>query len=95
MVGLGIGVFFAGYALLAYGWSQIHGANATLVQLSWPGSYQGPNLDPPGAPSPAPGTTGSTQFTPGTKPNTQVPIGKGRTTPASNLPGGPGSEVSP
>lgn len=45
MIGVGIGLFFGGYTLLAYGWSQIHGANASVVQLVWPGSYQGPNLD--------------------------------------------------
>lgn len=39
MVGLGIGIFFAGYTLLAYGWSQIHGQNATLRQIAWPGAF--------------------------------------------------------
>jgi hypothetical protein len=68
MVGLGIGVFFSGYWLLAYGWSQIHGANASLIELGWPGSYKGPNLDSGTAPSTStpPATTKSTTSSIGT-----------------------------
>jgi hypothetical protein len=76
MVGLGIGIFFSGYWLLAYGWSQIHGANASLIQLGWPGSYKGPSLDVGTAPS-TPAVLGSgslptTPNAPGT-PSTATP----------------------
>ena len=63
MVGLGIGVFFAGYTLLSYGWSQIHGANASLIELGWPGSYKGPSLDTGGTASPASTATATTKST--------------------------------
>jgi len=64
MVGLGIGVFFSGYWLLAYGWSQIHHANASLIELGWPGSYQGPNLDPPSTTTPSTPTPTTKSTTP-------------------------------
>jgi hypothetical protein len=50
MVGIGLGVFFAGYSLLVYGWSQLQHCNASLVSIVWPGSYKGCNPDPPAYP---------------------------------------------
>lgn len=47
VIGIGLGLFFGGYTLLVYGWSQIHSSNASIVQLVWPGSFQGANPDPP------------------------------------------------
>ena len=47
MVGLGFGVFFGGYLLLSYGWSQLRGCNSSFVSLAWPGSFNGCNPDPP------------------------------------------------
>lgn len=87
MVGLGIGVFFAGYGLLAYGWSQIHGANASLIEVIWPGSYKGPNLDPPKTTTPAP--SAPTIQNPNPKnPITAPP--KGSKSPAGDTPFGGG-----
>ena len=53
MVGLGFGVFFGGYLLLSYGWSQLRGCNSSFVSLAWPGSFNGCNPDPPGPANPA------------------------------------------
>ena len=52
MVGLGFGVFFGGYLLLSYGWSQLRGCNASFISLAWPSpnGFQGCNPDPPGTP---------------------------------------------
>ncbi len=46
MTPIGIGVLWLGYSVLAYGWSQLRGANVGLFTLMWPGKYDGkPNLD--------------------------------------------------
>lgn len=41
MVGIGFGLFFAGYTLLSYGWSQLRGCNTGLIGVVWPGKYNG------------------------------------------------------
>ena len=56
MVGLGFGLFLAGYSLAAYGWSQVRGCNSGLVGIVWPGSFKGCNADS--------GSTSSSQGTP-------------------------------
>lgn len=45
MAGLGFGLFFVGYSLLAYGWSQVRGCNAGLFSLIVPGRFKGCNPD--------------------------------------------------
>ncbi len=70
MVGLGFGVLFSGYVLLTYGWSQIRGSNATMVQLVWPGSFQ--NVAKPDSGTPDSSSNQSitgTATVPGTVPN--------------------------
>ena len=54
MIGLGFGVFFAGYTLLAYGWSQLRGCNASFISLAWPSpnGFPGCNPDPPNPSNP-------------------------------------------
>ena len=49
MIGLGFGVFFVGYTLLTYGFSQLRGCNAGFISLVYPGpkGFQGCNPDPP------------------------------------------------
>ncbi len=87
MIGLGFGVFFAGYTLLAYGWSQVRSSNATLVQLVWPGSYK--NIAPPDPPAgPAPGTaqSGTTQ---GGRPASSLATGTNVSASGSNALIGP------
>lgn len=41
MIALGMGVFFAGYSVLVYGWSQLNGSNVSFVDLLWPGKWDG------------------------------------------------------
>ena len=55
MIGLGFGVFFVGYTLLTYGWSQLRGCNASFISLAWPSpnGFQGCNPDPPPPANPA------------------------------------------
>lgn len=50
MIGLGFGLFFGGYWLLTYGFSQVRGCNAGFFSLAWPGSFQGCNGDAAGSP---------------------------------------------
>ena len=53
MIGLGFGVFFAGYTLLAYGFSQLRGCNAGFIDLVIPGRYSTCNPDPKPPANPA------------------------------------------
>lgn len=45
MIGLGMGIFAAGFAIAGYGWGQLRGCNAGFVAMIWPGSYKGCNAD--------------------------------------------------
>lgn len=38
-------IVFAGYQLIAYGWSQLQGQNAGFFDLLWPGRYKGSTPD--------------------------------------------------
>ena len=91
---LSFAIAWVGYTLLAYGVATVRGCNVTFKAIAWPGEWASSGGCNPDA-SIQPGGAGSNQFTPGTKPTTQVPLGNGKTTPASNLPGGPGNGVSP
>ena len=95
MVGLAGAIVFVGYTLLAFGNSQIHGSNAGLFDITWPGRFSGANSDS-GSGS---GNGGANNQFPSKGhpqgPNTRVKIGNGRTTPSKNLPGGQGNGVSP
>ena len=54
MVGIGLGILFMGYWIGAYGWSQIRGCNAGIVDLIIPGRYKGCAPDGQGAAGGAP-----------------------------------------
>lgn len=104
MIGVGFGVFFAGYSLLVYGWSQLRSKNASLVSIVWPGSYRGDfpdaakNQTGGGSGSPSlpfnnlgrgTGSPGGTAGPPGAPNPNQNPKNPNRNQPASNvLPGG-------
>jgi hypothetical protein len=47
VAGIGFLVLFAGYALFAQGWGQIHSCTNGIVGVFWPGSYKGCNPDQP------------------------------------------------
>lgn len=102
MVGLGFGLFLAGYSLAAYGWSQVRGCNSGLVGIVWPGSFKGCNADSGGTPAGggsnpnSSGSQGPTATASRAKsPTSRINIGGGRTVPAKDIPGGKGSGVSP
>lgn len=78
MVGLGIGVFFVGYSVLAYGWSQLRGCNAGFFDLIWPGRFTGCNPDTGG------GSGGGTTVPLGSGSSVKVtPQAGGSVTPSS------------
>lgn len=51
MLAVSGGLLFAGYQLIAYGWSQMRGQNAGFFDLLWPGRLTNglPAADPPKA----------------------------------------------
>lgn len=91
MIGVGFGVFFAGYSLLVYGWSQLRGRNASLVSLVWPGSYRGDFPDQPRNPPPNGGGAPPSATNPNPPNPLRVPAGgvNGKT-PANDTPFGAG-----
>ena len=54
-------VVLAGYQLVAFGWSQLHGQNAGFFDILWPGRYKGNTPDggssKPGSSTSPTGTT--------------------------------------
>lgn len=36
MIGIGFALLFGGYSVLAYGWSQVRGCNAGVLEVIWP-----------------------------------------------------------
>lgn len=72
MLGVGFATIFAGYWLLAYGFSQVRGCNAGFFEIVWPGSYGGCKGDQ---------STNSSPFIAQTSKTVSVPnLGKGATT---------------
>ncbi|MDA8039917.1 MAG: hypothetical protein M0Z69_12340 [Actinomycetota bacterium] len=45
MVGVGFLVLVGGYGLFAYGWGQLHGCNAGIADVFWPGKFTGCHPD--------------------------------------------------
>lgn len=63
MVAIGGAIFFGGYQLIAYGWSQLQGQNAGFWDMFWPGRYKGNTPDagsPAGASNPSSNAGGLT-----------------------------------
>ncbi len=78
MTWIGLGVFWFGYSLVAYGWSQLQGSNVGLTALMWPGKYNGAtNPDSGGAAA----TSGTSQGYATTPTHNPVP-----TTPKKGAP---------
>ncbi len=64
MVGVGFLVLVGGYGLFAYGWGQLHGCNAGIADVFWPGKFTGchPDKGSSGPSSPAPPGSGVKHF---------------------------------
>ena len=90
MVGLGFGLFLAGYTLAAYGWSQVRGCNSGLVGIVWPGSFKGCNPDTGGTPSQGSPTAPTLQNPNPKNPITAPPKGSPAGTPIGDTPFGGG-----
>jgi len=65
MIAVSGALVFAGYQLLAYGWSQIRGSNAGFFEILWPGRFAPVASDGPAAAAP-PGTSGAAALGSGT-----------------------------
>lgn len=53
MTWISMGVLWAGYTVLVFGWSQVRGCNAGLFSLVIPGKFTGCNPDAPATSSPS------------------------------------------
>ena len=68
MTGLAGAVVLAGYIFVAYGWSQLRGCNASLVDITWPGRYKGCKPDKGSSSSyPKSGNSGDRACPPGSR----------------------------